>query len=87
MDRTWITKPRGTREYNNGCREFVEFTVSSCRTTDGKIRCPCKMCRNNHLHSPDYVIEHLTAGRGMMTSYINWWHRGQTTPYNPDAAI
>jgi hypothetical protein len=23
----------------------------------------------------------------MMTSYINWWHHGQTTPYNPDTAI
>jgi len=87
MDKTWITKPRGTREYNNGCREFVEFAVRNCRTTDGKIRCPCKMCQNNHLHSLDYVLEHLIAGRGMMTSYINWWHHGQMTPYNPDAAI
>jgi hypothetical protein len=45
------------------------------------------MCQNNHLHSLDYVLEHLTAGRGMMTSYINLWHHVQTTPYNPDAAI
>jgi len=87
MDRTWITKPQGTREYNNGCREFVKFAVSNCRTTNGKIRCPCKMCWNNRLHSPDYVLEHLTASKGMMTSYINWWHHGQTTPYNPDVAI
>jgi len=87
MDRSWITKPRGTREYNNRCREFVKFAVSNRRTTNGKIRCPCKMCRNNRLHSPDYVLEHLIAGRRMMTSYIKWWHHGQTTPYNPDAAI
>jgi hypothetical protein len=65
----------------------VEFTVSNCRTIDGKIQCPSKMCRNNCLHSPDYVLEHLAAGRGMMTSYINWWHHCQTMPYNPDAAI
>jgi hypothetical protein len=87
INRTWITKPRGTREYNNGCREFVEFAVSNCRTINGKIRCPCKMCLNNRLHSPDYVLKHLTAGRGMMTGYINWWHHGQTMPYNPDATI
>jgi hypothetical protein len=29
----------------------------------------------------------LIAGRGMMTSYVNWWRHGQTTPYNPDVAI
>jgi hypothetical protein len=63
----------------------VGLAVSNCRTIDGKIRCPCKMCQNNRLHSPDY--EHLIAGRGMMTSYINWWHHGQMKPYNPDATI
>ncbi|XP_062165003.1 uncharacterized protein LOC133871592 [Alnus glutinosa] len=86
MDRSWITKTRGTREYNNGCNAFVAFAVRNCKTPDGKIRCPCKVCRNNRHHSPDIVLEHLTAGRGIMVSYRNWFLHGETTVYNPDAA-
>jgi hypothetical protein len=42
IDRSWITKTRGMREYNDGCSAFVAFAVSNCTTTNGKIRCPCK---------------------------------------------
>jgi hypothetical protein len=86
MDRSWITKTRGTREYNDGCNAFVAFAVRNCKTPDGKIRCPCKVYWNNHRHSPDIVLEHLTAGRGIMVSYRNWFLHGETTMYNPDAA-
>jgi hypothetical protein len=56
---------RGTTQYNNGCRAFVEFFVSNCTAADGKIYCLCKYCQNNQCHSPDYVLTHLTGGRGM----------------------
>ncbi|XP_059453485.1 uncharacterized protein LOC132184021 [Corylus avellana] len=42
MDKSWMTKSRGTREYRDGCRLFVEFAVSNCRTPNGFIYCPCK---------------------------------------------
>jgi hypothetical protein len=86
IDRSWITKTRGTREYNDECSAFVAFAVSNCTTTDGKIRCPCKVCQNNHRHSADIVLEHLRVGRGIMVSYINWFMHGEMTVYNPDAA-
>jgi hypothetical protein len=53
---------RGTTQYNDGCRAFVAFAVSNCTTSDGKILCPCRYCRNNQHHYPDYVLAHLTRG-------------------------
>jgi hypothetical protein len=40
MDKTWMTKSRGTREYRDGCRLFVGFAVSNCRIPNGNIHCP-----------------------------------------------
>jgi hypothetical protein len=75
MDKTWITKSRGMREYKNGCRSFVDFAISNCRTLCGFIYCPCKSCRNNQLHPPHFVLDHLTRGKGIMTTCTTWyWH-------------
>jgi hypothetical protein len=69
---------RGMTEYNDGCRAFVEFAVGNCTATDGKIYCPCKYCRNNQRHSPDYVLAHLTGGRGMTPGYSLWYMHCET---------
>jgi hypothetical protein len=75
MDKTWMTKSRGTREYRDGCRSFVDFAVSNCRIPNGNIHCPCKSCRNNQRHPPGVVLAHLTGGKGIMTTYTTWfWH-------------
>jgi hypothetical protein len=64
---------RGTTQYNDGCRAFMEFAVRNCTTADGKIYCPCKNCRNNQWHAPAYVIAHLIEGRGMSSKYSLWY--------------
>jgi hypothetical protein len=69
---------KGTTQYNNGCRAFVEFAVSSCTATDGKIYRPCKYCRNNQRHTLDYVLAHLTRGRGMALGYSLWYMHSET---------
>jgi len=69
---------RGTTQYNDGCRAFVEFAVRNCTAADGKIYCPCKYCRNNQRHAPDYVLAHLTGGRGMSLGYSLWYMHGET---------
>jgi hypothetical protein len=75
MDKTWMTKSRGTREYKDGCRLFVDFTVSNCRIANGNIHCPCKSCRNNQHHPPGVVLAYLIGGKGIMTTYTTWfWH-------------
>jgi hypothetical protein len=63
MDKTWMTKSKGTREYRDGCRLFVNFTVSNHRIPNGNIYYPCKSCRNNQHHPPSVVLTHLTWGK------------------------
>ncbi|XP_062157848.1 uncharacterized protein LOC133865452 [Alnus glutinosa] len=86
MDKSWMSAPRGTTQYNDGCRAFVAFAVRNCRAADGKIYCPCKYCRNNQRHPPDYVLAHLTGGKGMSTGYGYWYMHGETT-LNPAAPV
>jgi hypothetical protein len=70
---------RGTTQYNDGCRTFVVFAVSNCTAVDGKIYYPCKYCQNNQRHTPDYVLAHLTGGRGMNPGYNLWYMHDETT--------
>jgi hypothetical protein len=81
-----MSAPRGTTQYNDGCRAFVAFAVRNCRSGDGKIYCPCKYCRNNQRHPPDYVLAHLTGGKGMSTGYGFWYMHGETT-LNPAGPV
>jgi Zn ribbon nucleic-acid-binding protein len=34
MDKSWMTKPRISKEYIDGCRSFVDFAVLNCRTPE-----------------------------------------------------
>ncbi|XP_059441611.1 uncharacterized protein LOC132173941 isoform X2 [Corylus avellana] len=83
MDKSWMTKSRGTREYRDGCKLFVEFAVSNCRTPDGFIYCPCKICRNNRRHPPGFVFDHLTGGKGVMPEYTLWYYHGEKHVQGP----
>jgi hypothetical protein len=75
MDKTWMTKSRGMREYSDGCRLFVDFIVSNYRIPNGNIHCSCKSCQNNQCHLPGVVLAHLTGAKGIMTTYTTWfWH-------------
>jgi hypothetical protein len=68
---------RDTTQYNDGCKAFVAFAISNCTTANGKIYCPCKSCRNNQRYPQDYVLSHLTKGRGMTSGYILWYIHGE----------
>jgi hypothetical protein len=92
MDKTWMTKSRGMREYRDGCRLFVDFAVSNCRIPNGNIHCPCKSCRNNQRHPPDVVLvhltvvlAHLTGGKGILTTYSTWFWHGEKHVRGPVA--
>jgi hypothetical protein len=63
MDKSWMTKPRISDEYIDGCRSFVDFAIRNCKTSDGLIHCPCKTCRINRRHPPGLVYEHLSRGK------------------------
>jgi len=65
-------------QYNEGFRVFVEFAVSNCTSANGKFYCSCKYCQNNQRHAPDYVLAHLTGGRGMALGYSLWYMHSET---------
>jgi hypothetical protein len=77
MDKSWMTKPRISDEYLDGCRSFVDFAIQNCETPDGLIHCPCKTCRINRRHPSGIVYEHLTGGKGMWPQYKDWIYHGE----------
>jgi hypothetical protein len=83
MDKTWMKKSRGTREYRDRCRLFVDFTISNCRIPSRNIHCPCKSCRNNQCHLPNVVLAHLTGGKGILTTYTTWFWHGEKHVWGP----
>jgi len=74
---------KGMTQYNDGCRAFLAFAVSNCTATDSKSYYPCKSCRNNQRHPPEYVLAHVTEGRGMSPRYILWYMHGKTRISGP----
>jgi hypothetical protein len=77
MDKSWMTKPRISKEYIDGCRSFVDFAVLNCRTPDGLLYCLCKACCLNKRHNPALVFDHLTGGKGMSPQYKEWIYHGE----------
>ncbi|XP_050258987.1 uncharacterized protein LOC126703983 [Quercus robur] len=72
MDKSWMKKQRGSREYIEGVLKFVEF--ASKHASDGKIFCPCTKCVNMNLVLPGVAREHLWS-KGMLQNYTLWkWH-------------
>jgi hypothetical protein len=37
MDKSWMMKPKISKEYIDDCRSFVDFAILNCRTPDGLI--------------------------------------------------
>jgi hypothetical protein len=68
MDKSWMTKFRGSREYMEGAEAFVKYTVTTSKNKNS-IVCPCKKCGLNRSLRPEEVYDHLTAGRGMLPNY------------------
>jgi hypothetical protein len=77
MDKSWMTKPRISKEYIDGCKSFVDFAVLNCRTPDGLLYCLCKACCLNKRHNPALVFDHLTGGKGMSPQYKEWIYHGE----------
>ena len=58
MDKSWINKPRNSREYLNGIQNFIKFGMEKS-SINGKILCPCRKCVNSSTLSPQIVEGHL----------------------------
>jgi hypothetical protein len=76
MDKSWMSKFRGSEEYMHGAKAFVEFAVSKS-TNKECIICPCKKCKFNKSLNPELVYTHLTGGTGIMPGYTEWVFHGE----------
>lgn len=82
MDRSWMKRRfdnRGlTSEFERGVDEFLNFAYSnSSFVSMGKIKCPCRKCKNLCYHNRDDVTAHLYA-HGFLDDYIHWVSHGES---------
>ncbi|XP_052181001.1 uncharacterized protein LOC127794134 [Diospyros lotus] len=77
MDKSWITKPRNTHEFQEGVQGFLEFAFAH-RSVEGKIKCPCPDCVFRNWETRAVVYDHLIC-RGFPTTYTIWFWHGEST--------
>ncbi|XP_059636458.1 uncharacterized protein LOC132278633 [Cornus florida] len=74
MDKSWIHHhARGSEGYNRGIRNFIKL-ANRHKDGQGRIRCPCRLCKNT-VYKPIKEVEKHLFQCGMYKSYTNWiWH-------------
>ncbi|RDX58334.1 hypothetical protein CR513_62358, partial [Mucuna pruriens] len=69
-----------TTKFLNGLEEFMDF---ACRQpnylSEGKIRCPCKLCKNKAYLTRDEVNVHILR-KGFTPRYWYWTSHGERIP-------
>ncbi|RVW18016.1 hypothetical protein CK203_112664 [Vitis vinifera] len=78
MDRSWMSKDRMSREYEEGVEYFINFALEHCPNQSG-IRCPCMRCGNLIHHTPNKIREHMFFN-GIDQSYHTWYWHGEAGP-------
>ena len=61
MDRSWMNKPRITKEYEEGVEEFLQFAQRNAGTScdGGRFWCPCVNYLNGRRLHVAVIREHL----------------------------
>ncbi|KAG8382226.1 hypothetical protein BUALT_Bualt05G0054700 [Buddleja alternifolia] len=75
MDKSWMRKPRSTKEYERGLDQFLDMAFAKV-CLSGKIICPCKNCKNVKWVNKEVGKEHLLVD-GFMKDYTNWVAHGE----------
>jgi hypothetical protein len=68
MDKSWMTKWRGSREYMEGAEAFVKYAVTNSINKNSIVYL-CKKCGLNKSLRPEKVYDHLTDGKGILPNY------------------
>ncbi|KAI5335692.1 PREDICTED: transposon [Prunus dulcis] len=73
MDKTWMSKDRMSKEYEDGVEQFIAFAVSHA-SNPKLMKCPCQICENLMFETPKGVRDHMFI-RCVYQSYKIWsWH-------------
>ncbi|GJT44422.1 hypothetical protein Tco_0953137 [Tanacetum coccineum] len=74
-DKSWLEKPRGSQEFYDGVQKFVAHCTPLVNSA-GKIRCPCKRCRNILFKPIEWIGDHITDN-GWDPLYTVWDKHGE----------
>ncbi|GJS87956.1 hypothetical protein Tco_0770592 [Tanacetum coccineum] len=80
-DKSWLEKPHGSREFYDGVQKFVAHCTPLVNSA-GKIRCPCKRCRNILFKPIEWIGDHITDN-GWDPLYTVWDKHGEPAPPTP----
>ncbi|XP_020967427.1 uncharacterized protein LOC110266762 [Arachis ipaensis] len=75
IDKSWITKPRGSIEYRNGLNRFLDFAFDNA-SSDGMIHCPCPLCGFRFFQTREAAYDHLLM-KPFPPNYTFWLHHGE----------
>ncbi|KAF9626502.1 hypothetical protein IFM89_034436 [Coptis chinensis] len=76
LDKSWMSKPRGSDEYIKGVELFIRFTNYKSEA-ESFFSCPCLKCRNGHGKIPFGMVHYHLLHHGIDTSYIVWFVHGE----------
>ncbi|RYR48584.1 hypothetical protein Ahy_A07g034620 isoform B [Arachis hypogaea] len=75
IDKSWITKPRGSVEYRDRLNIFLDFAFVNA-SSDGMIHCPCPMCGFQFFQTREDAYDHLLM-KLFLPNYTFWLHHGE----------
>ncbi|RDX87334.1 hypothetical protein CR513_31204, partial [Mucuna pruriens] len=92
--RTWMynrllpSRKGYTTEFLKGVKEFIDFASQQPKyLSEGVIRCPCKLCKNEKHLTLDEVNVHILK-KGFMVRYWYWTSHGEKVPsINDDVEV
>ncbi|RYQ95908.1 hypothetical protein Ahy_B08g091289 [Arachis hypogaea] len=74
IDKSWISKPRGSVEYRAGLNKFLDFAFANA-SSDGMIHCPCPSCGFRLFQTREDAYNHLLI-KLFPAKYTFWTHHG-----------
>ena len=81
MDRSWISKDRRLKEYEDGVECFIAFAIQNFANKKS-IKCPCLQYGNMIFHTPQKIREHMFF-HGIDQSYHTWYCHGEADLSGP----
>jgi hypothetical protein len=77
QDKIWMSKDRGTKEWQDGMKAFLDFAFQGA-PSGATVPCPCTTCRNV-CHKTRKEVHRDLLHKGILLDYTCWTHHGEKT--------
>ncbi|XLS74502.1 hypothetical protein HN51_031367 [Arachis hypogaea] len=84
MDKSWITKPRNSIEYERGVRRFIGFAFEN-NLADATI-CPCLKCIFRKIVTKGEMYDNLICTQ-FSKEYTLWFYHEETKVGDPSSNL